>query len=370
MPLESLELSNFGAFEKLKLEFCPGINVLIGPNSTGKTHAMKAAYAVLRVFSAEATRDSANRHEVDPKRVAGILREKFVALYRPDDGDVSRLVHRGGEKKPAIVRVRAGGFDIEVDFTRKNGAVKDRGGPFRDSTIFLPSRELLAIFEGFTAVYESREIAFDETYYDACKALALPSLRGAKLLATKPLAEPLLDVLGGSRPRIRGGKFYLRQDGADMEAHLLSEGLRKLAAVVQLVENGALGRRSVLFWDEPEANLNPALLSKLVDFLIALAKHGVQIVLATHDYMLAHRISRVVEHRLNDVEIRFFSFFRDRIDAAVEVESGASLLEIEHNPLLDELARFQEEEVEFALADRRGAVKGVGGARKVKANAR
>lgn len=32
---------SFTAFRKLQLDFSPGLNVLIGPNATGKTHLMK-----------------------------------------------------------------------------------------------------------------------------------------------------------------------------------------------------------------------------------------------------------------------------------------------------------------------------------------
>ncbi len=47
------------------------------------------------------------------------------------------------------------------------------------SAIFLPTREVLAMYEGFAAAYQDRELSFDETYYDACVALGRGALRGA-----------------------------------------------------------------------------------------------------------------------------------------------------------------------------------------------
>lgn len=44
---------------------------------------------------------------------------------------------------------------------------------------------------------------------------------------------------------------------------------------------------SVLFWDEPEANVNPLYISIIVDLLLELQRKGVQIFISTHDYMLA-----------------------------------------------------------------------------------
>lgn len=50
MPIDSLRLTGFTAFEDAQFDFAPGVNVLIGPNGSGKTHAMKIAYCVLRAL--------------------------------------------------------------------------------------------------------------------------------------------------------------------------------------------------------------------------------------------------------------------------------------------------------------------------------
>jgi len=49
--IESLTLENFTVFENTTFEFCPGINVLIGENSTGKTHVLKVLYSFLKASS-------------------------------------------------------------------------------------------------------------------------------------------------------------------------------------------------------------------------------------------------------------------------------------------------------------------------------
>lgn len=46
--IEELKLKNFTAFQNTTFEFSPGINVLIGANSTGKTHVMKIIYAIIK----------------------------------------------------------------------------------------------------------------------------------------------------------------------------------------------------------------------------------------------------------------------------------------------------------------------------------
>ena len=56
---------------------------------------------------------------------------------------------------------------------------------------------------------------------------------------------------------------------------LVAEGLRKLATIYRLVQSGVLLNSGFLFWDEPEANLNPASQKAIVQMVIELANAGV-----------------------------------------------------------------------------------------------
>ena len=47
MYIEKVTVKNFTVFENLEIDFCRGINILIGENGTGKTHLMKLMYAPL-----------------------------------------------------------------------------------------------------------------------------------------------------------------------------------------------------------------------------------------------------------------------------------------------------------------------------------
>ena len=64
--------------------------------------------------------------------------------------------------------------------------------------------------------------------------------------------------------------------------NMVAEGLRKFGTLQKLLANGSLTKSNTLYWDEPEANLNPALLRKLAAILAELARQGFQIILATH----------------------------------------------------------------------------------------
>lgn len=86
-------------------------------------------------------------------------------------------------------------------------------------------------------------------------------------------------------------RFYLRPGTqAKLEFNLVAEGLRKIALLWQLIKNGTLENGSVLFWDEPEANINPKYIPVLAELLIMLESEGVQIFVSTHDYFLSKYI--------------------------------------------------------------------------------
>jgi hypothetical protein len=103
--------------------------------------------------------------------------------------------------------------------------------------------------------------------------------------------KPIEAVLGG-RVAEHGGRFYLQQDGlGNLEMHLVAEGLRKLAMIVRLVQSGTLLNQGYLFWDEPEANLNPATIRSVAQAIISLAKSGVQVFVATHSLFLVRELT-------------------------------------------------------------------------------
>jgi predicted ATPase len=73
----------------------------------------------------------------------------------------------------------------------------------------------------------------------------------------------------------KSGRFYLRSSTqGDIEMPLVAEGLRKLAMIAQLIANGNLLDQGYLFWDEPETNLNPALIKVIAKVILSLSQSG------------------------------------------------------------------------------------------------
>jgi len=59
----------------------------------------------------------------------------------------------------------------------------------------------------------------------------------------------------------------------------------------------------VLFWDEPESNLNPRLIKTIASVLMDLSQHGVQVIIATHSLFLLREIELLSQ--LRKIETRY-----------------------------------------------------------------
>ena len=46
---------------------------------------------------------------------------------------------------------------------------------------------------------------------------------------------------------------------------LVSEGYRKLATIMYLILSGSLSKNAILFWDEPETNMNPKMIQPMTE---------------------------------------------------------------------------------------------------------
>ena len=316
-------------FSSIELFCSAGINVIIGENSTGKTHLLKSMYALLRAAEESDTKPSLGDRGDKLERVLGGQVRSFLAL----EGEPSRVSLDCEEA--LFERTEEGG----------NPASWSLPSSVRVRTLFLPSREVLAMYRGFVRAYEERELAFDETYYDLCRELAQEQL-GEIPPAFSAVLEELEGVLGGP-VRLEMNSFAVHTKNGPVPALMVAEGHRKLAALAYLIKCGALKDESVLFWDEPEANLNPKLVRSVARVIRALAKAGIQIFVATHDYLLARELSMEAEYNPEDVDTRYFALYRPSVDGPVEVEDGAYWGDLQHNSILDEYTAHYEREQEL-----------------------
>jgi energy-coupling factor transporter ATP-binding protein EcfA2 len=335
MPLKRLELKEFTVFTRATFQFARGINVLIGENATGKTHVLKVLYSIESMASRRTSH-------------AYALAERLTAVF-------------GAERAEALCREETEA-SVTVDWTKAHPYRFSFGpGPGEYACtpldmrvrkpVFVPAREMLSVFPGFSQTVRNRELAFDDTYVDLADSLALPPMKGTALDRAKPLLRLVERALGGVEHE-KGGRFLVKLEDGTFEAPLVAEGLRKVATLARLIRNGRIAAGVSLFWDEPETNLNPVLVRKVADVIMALARAGIQVFIASHDYLLTQTLSLHAEHPTKDTpSMRFFSLTRG--DDGVTVASAATLAGIESNPILDEHARQYDLEADAFARDHR-----------------
>ena len=335
MTLTRVRFERFTAFEKLDFFASPGINVLVGANGTGKTHLMKVAYAAC-----------------DVSKTKTAIGEKLVRIFMPSGRAIGRLVKRHKASSRCTIEVYRAGHKLKVSFSN-HGKVADSvdvvgveswtEAPVE--SVYIPVKEMLANAPGFRSLYSQREIHFEEVYADILDRAYQPALRGPIDYDRKQLLSILQNTIAGKVAR-RNEEFFLRNKQGNLEFSLLAEGMRKLGLLWLLIQNGALLKGSVLFWDEPETNLNPKLFGPLMEILLNLQRNGVQIFLATHSYVVLKELD--LRAKQQD-EVSFHSFYRESNGGPIACHTTPSYLDIHPNAIAEAFEDLYDREVERSL---------------------
>jgi ABC-type hemin transport system ATPase subunit len=334
VTLTRIVLERFTAFERLDVDLSPGVNVFIGDNGTGKTHLLKIAYSAC-----------------DITKTKGSLADKLIRCFLPFERRVGRLVYRTGKSSRAVAEVYRGQIKIRSSFSNHSKEPKSATitgkGPWVATEIesaYIPVKEVLANAPGFRSLYASREIAFEEIYADIIDRAFLPVPRGPQDARRSKLLSIIQKLLAGKVIH-KDEHFFLRNKQGELEFTLLAEGMRKLALLWLLIQNGTLLSGSVLFWDEPESNLNPAKFGSLVEILLELRRMGVQVFLATHDYALLKEF----DLRAQDTDsVCYHALYRDS-SGTIRHNSADRLSEAHPNAIEDVFGDLYNRQVRRSL---------------------
>ena len=337
MTITRVKLERFTAFESLDFRPSPGVNVLVGANGTGKTHLMKAAYAACDVSKTEAN-----------------YAEKLVRVFMPSGGAIGRLVKRRQGRSGCRVGVSRGRRQLRASFSDHTaaaasaavrGALRWKEEPVE--SVYIPVKEMLANAPGFQSLYAQRDIHFEEIYRDILVRAYLPTMRGPAPPERKKLLTILQRTIGG-KVHFIGEEFFLRNRQGNLEFSLLAEGMRKLGLLWLLIQNARMLQGSVLFWDEPETNLNPKLFGSVIEVLLELQRMGVQVFIATHDYVILKELD--LQKKEND-EIVFHALHRAD-DGEIACHTSPSYLGIHPNAIAEAFTDLYDREVERSLSGR------------------
>lgn len=331
MSIKDIQLENFTVFRETKVKFSSGINVLIGENGTGKTHVMKLIYAVL----------------LDP--TARNLNEYFKVKDRID------LFH--DKRKDAKLSTRINGVACGITFPGLENSEEQKNSKDKikidDLTVinhmkgtptgvFIPAKDMLTHSRGLLEMASKygSDMPFDKTLLDVIelskrwKVDEIPEL-GRNIL-------PKIERIIGGKVIVENDTFYIEKtNGKKIEFSTEAEGIKKIALIWQLIMNEGITSGSVLFWDEPEANINPSILKDIAEILLELSRNGVQVFVATHNYVFA----KYIEVMMNDKNEVAFHALYDTQGEGVQCETKDKFTLLTHNLLRTENVNLYDAEM-------------------------
>ena len=256
--IQRLKLDNFTCFSKTIFEFSSGINVFIGENGTGKTHILKALYGMSSTISSPEFQQLLQADFVSLTKTAEVIGTQPHYLYETFFSTFSAKTPKDfikyDETETEIeLLVNGAGFGFHID-KKIVAPIISLDNSLSVKPLFIPSKEIISTQRGFIPYYLKQVNDYDRTYFDLAVNLQSTELKNPPI----DLLRDFEDALGFSVVLKQDGFFYIKDKfNKETKSTFEAEGIRKLAQVLRLVMNGSLAKDTILFWDEPEVNLNP-----------------------------------------------------------------------------------------------------------------
>lgn len=110
----------------------------------------------------------------------------------------------------------------------------------------------------------------------------------------KELADQVMH--GSLRPTEEAVRFYDTDFQSAVSVKNTASGIKSMALIARLIENGKLAQRGMLIIDEPEVNLHPEWQLRFANFLVRLNKElDIQILLTTHSPYFLRAIEKYAQ---------------------------------------------------------------------------
>jgi len=279
--LEEIEFTDTTNFAQLEWKGLSDINLVIGPNRSGKTNLLKMLYAVTRSLQ----EFQQQKFEIEDWSAA--LARKLRWTFQPADLKLGHLVRKKGKRLKVRCEISEPNyFQFEFGpYTTKEietWSIRVEKEPSL-TALFFPPKEVLTTRDAIIEIDERlKVVGFDATYVDLARALRSPVGHAKLSGAMQDVLNGLDDIFQGARVEEEDGTLIYYEGREKYSIGQAPEGVKKVKALTRLIRSQHVTEGSVLFFDEPGANLHPQAILDFVQMLFALSEAGVQIFLATH----------------------------------------------------------------------------------------
>ena len=186
-----------------------------------------------------------------------------------------------------------------------------------------------------------REFPFDKTLTDIIRKANQWTVKSIPNMAKSIL--PTLENIMGGEVYIENEEFFIKRSNGDLINFAVeAEGIKKIGLLWQLIMTENITENSILLWDEPEANLNPEYLPIIVDCLLELSRHNVQILVSTHNYIFAKYFD--VKRKESDA-VKFHALYKENNAALCETKDFFG--DLEHNSITETFNKLLDEVYDF-----------------------
>ncbi|MCL2159199.1 MAG: AAA family ATPase [Oscillospiraceae bacterium] len=303
MFINRVEIDDYLVFKgNFTADFCPGVNIIIGGNGTGKTTLLKKMYENMKIIITR-NNNRWNDEGANLSNVSGAFEDE--------------------------------GVKIHFSFTNEK----------ESRVVYIPEKDILEHAKGLLTFIEQKQTGFGTIYKDVLvSALDVPTQGQSEM--QKSVGRKIFEIIGGEIhwDKSEGSFYTIKANGSRIPFANEASGFKKLGYLGLLVSSAQLAPETILCWDEPENSLNPEFVPILVDILLELSHNGVQIFIATHSEILASYFSVMCN---KSDSVMFYSLYKDADQIKADSNSRFDLLV--PNNLTAEIVKLYEKEIEKGL---------------------
>ena len=330
--IKSISIVSLGPIPQMKADGLGKVNLIIGPNQSGKTFLLKALFAGMKTVE-QYKRGKENRTDKE------ILSDKLYWTFQASElgnivrkGDSSMSFTMESDKKETLT------YSFGPSAKKQANIDKNTFSPRSSNTVFIPAKEILSIRDIILEAKDENQFGFEEPYSDLAKALNRTQ-KGKNYNSFAQARDIVSSMVGGRLEYNEDKKEWQFRDNDRKiyEVSTTSEGVKKLSILDILLGNRYLDNNSVIIIDELEANLHPSMIAKFLDTIFMLAESGIQFFISSHSYFVIKRLY-ILAHR-KDFSLPVLSFDKG-------VCSVSNLRdEMPQNPIIDESIALYKDEI-------------------------
>ncbi len=314
--IQNFEIRDYRQFKNAKFNNFANVNLFVGENDTGKTTILKFLYCISHQL-----KNIKNKN----MRVCNIF-QYINNLYTFNNFQYG-VSYTPTYKLKNLYLYNESTIDFSISVVNSNNTIinsnnKINGYNYDYKPLFIPAKEILSIMNSIIYLKNQNiESGFDDSYTDIIyEILAKKNIDEKELLS---FFKNKYDFYNGNIQidKNTNAVNYYKNDGNIYNINITAEGIKKLGIFEVLHSTGNLTKKSILFIDEPENNLDPKMLRELMRFLVDISKEGVQIFMASHNSFVLNQLSNIAVKDNYPINVYFFikEDNHTRIDGAYDL---------------------------------------------------